>query len=275
MEIDAHIKFEALGHPKRLAVFRLLARRYPQFVPAGEIAAALGLKPNTLSAYVAHLLQTGLIQQRRQGVSIQYRVSMDQTRSLIDYFAIECGRGRSDLVEGLQVDQPMGAEIPFNVLFICSANSARSIFAECILRDLGQGRFNVYSAGAFPSGTLNHRAVALLAEKGHDTNALRSKHLSEFQGVDAPVMDFVFTVCDQAANEECPAWDGQPISGHWGVADPAKATGSDAEQNLAFQQAYGLLKNRILAFVALPFETLDRVSLQQAVDGIADDLETT
>lgn len=269
-----HKKFETLGHPKRLAVFRLLARRYPQFVPAGEIASALGLKPNTLSAYVASLLQAGLIEQQRQGVSIRYRVSWEDTRALISYFAFDCGRGRADLLD-VVTEAPRGQDDGYNVLFICSANSARSIFAECLLRDQGQGRFNVYSAGAFPSGQLNPNAVRLLNEKGHDTGDLRSKDISEFQGSGAPHMDFVFTVCDQAANEECPAWDGQPISGHWGVPDPARAEGSDAETALAFQQAYGALRNRILAFAALPIATLDRVALQKAVDQIADTLEPT
>lgn len=268
-----HKKFETLGHPKRLAVFRLLARRYPQFVPAGEIAEALQIKPNTLSTYVANLMQAGLIEQQRQGVSIRYRVSWDETRALVSYFAFECGRGRADLLEPFDTGRLHARDGRYNVLFLCSANSARSVIAECLLRDMGQGRFNVFSAGAFPSGTLNHRAVSMLGEKGHDTTTLRSKNMTEFQADDAPHMDFVFTVCDHAANEECPAWEGQPISGHWGVPDPVKASGTDAEKNLAFQQAYGALKNRISAFAELPIETLDRVSLQHAVDAIAAEME--
>lgn len=157
----------------------------------------------------------------------------------------------------------------YNVLFLCTANSARSIFAESLLSEIGQSRFNVYSAGSFPSGDLNPRAIDLLRQKSFPVDGMRSKHMSEFQAEDAPVMDFVFTVCDRMANEECPAWKGQPISGHWSIPDPAKAEGTDAEINLAFQHAFGALKNRISAFAALPLETLDRVSLQKAVDGIA------
>jgi protein-tyrosine-phosphatase len=157
----------------------------------------------------------------------------------------------------------------FNVLFVCVGNSVRSIFAESILRDRAGDRFNVYSAGTQPASELNPFAVQLLQDKGHETASLRAKTATEFAGPDAPAMDFVFTVCNQAANEECPTWPGQPISGHWGMADPVKATGSDAEKALAFQEAYGLLKRRIDAFAALPFDSLDRAGLQRSVDGIA------
>lgn len=157
----------------------------------------------------------------------------------------------------------------YNVLFICTGNSARSIFAETLLRSIGGERFNVHSAGTKPSSKLNPFAIEVLRGKGHDVDSLRAKNVSEFIGGAAPAFDFVFTVCDQAANEECPAWEGQPISGHWGMRDPVKAEGSDAEKSLAFQQAYGTLKNRIQAFAALPIAELDRISLQKAVDDIA------
>ena len=156
----------------------------------------------------------------------------------------------------------------YNVLFICVGNSARSIFAESILRSLGGGRFNAYSAGTRPYSELNPFAMQVLDDKRHDTSMLRSKNVSEFAGPDAPRMDFVFTVCDQAANEECPAWEGQPISGHWGMPDPVKAEGTDAQKALAFQQAYGALSRRIQAFTALSIDNLDRVALQGAVDEI-------
>ena len=157
----------------------------------------------------------------------------------------------------------------YNVLFICTGNSARSIFAEAALRAQAGDRFNVYSAGTRPYSELDPFALDVLRAKGHDLTPLRAKNVSEFQGPDAPRLDFVFTVCDRAANEDCPAWEGQPITGHWGVPDPVKATGTDAQKSLAFQQAYGALANRIRAFAALPLDTLDRISLQQAVDDIA------
>ena len=157
----------------------------------------------------------------------------------------------------------------FRVLFVCTGNSARSIFAESILRQEAGDRFDACSAGTHPASEPNPFALEVLRQKGHDTSVLRSKNVSEFQGSDAGAFDFVFTVCDQAANEECPPWQGQPISAHWGMPDPVKTTGSDAEKSLAFQHAYGALRNRILAFAALPIAQLGRVSLQQAVDDIA------
>lgn len=160
------------------------------------------------------------------------------------------------------------AQDKFNVLFICTGNSARSIFAEALLRDEAGARFNAFSAGTKPYSELNPFAVEMLQSKGHDVSPLRAKNVAEFTGPDAPRLDFVFTVCDQAANEECPAWDGQPISAHWGMPDPVKVDGSDAQKSLAFQDAYRALRNRIVTFASLPIETLDRVSLQNEVDEI-------
>lgn len=156
----------------------------------------------------------------------------------------------------------------FNVLFVCTGNSARSIFAETILRDKLGDRFTAYSAGTAHRSELNPFAVEMLKSKGHDVSLLRSKNIEEFQGAEAPQMDFVFTVCDRAANEECPTWPGQPVSGHWGMPDPVKAEGTDAQMRLAFHQTYGALHNRIMAFSALSFENLDRESLQNRVDEI-------
>lgn len=159
----------------------------------------------------------------------------------------------------------------FDVLFICSGNSARSIFAEALLRDLGKGKFQAFSAGTRPNSELNPFALDILKRNGHDTSGLRSKHISEFQQPDSIVMDFVFTVCDTAAAEECPPWPGQPITGHWGLPDPVKATGTDAEKALVFAQTYAALRRRIAAFVELPFDSLSRMSLQSRVDAIGSD----
>jgi arsenate reductase len=160
------------------------------------------------------------------------------------------------------------ADRKYTVLFICTGNSARSIFAESILRRDAGDRFIAHSAGTKPYSELNPFALEVLRAKGHDVDLLRAKNVAQFSGPDAPHLDFVFTVCDQAANEECPAWEGQPVSAHWGMPDPVKATGTDAQKSLAFQQAYGGLRNRILAFTALPFAQLDRIALQKAVDDI-------
>ena len=162
----------------------------------------------------------------------------------------------------------------FNALFICTGNSARSIFAEAIMRHEAADRFNAYSAGTKPQSELNPFAIEMLESRGIDVSRLRAKNVEEFQSSDAPQLDFVFTVCDLAANEECPPWKGQALSAHWGLPDPVKAEGTDAEKRLAFQQTYGAMRNRIMAFTSLPFETLDRASLQQQIDAIGKNTET-
>ena len=272
MEIVIPTRLSTLGHPQRLAVFRLLMRRYPDRVPATELAQALGLKPNTLSTYVSALMHAGLVSQERVGTSLRYAIDMDAARETINYLLHDCCRGRPEICLSNTCPAPNG-ESPvtgrkYNVLFICTGNSARSIFAESILRDIAGDRFVAYSAGTRPRSELNPFALEVLEQKGHDVSVLRSKNISEFQNANAPELDFVFTVCDQAANEECPSWKGQPITAHWGLPDPVRVEGSDAEKSLAFQQAYGALRNRIIGFTALPVASLDRMSLQSAVDDI-------
>ncbi|MFO7771745.1 MAG: helix-turn-helix domain-containing protein, partial [Roseovarius gahaiensis] len=273
MEIEIASRLATLGHPQRLAIFRLLMRRYPDRVAAGEVAQALDLKPSTLSAYLSALLQAGLITQDRVGTSLRYAPDMTGVRQTFDFLLNECCRGRPDICAPLSLFSEQGSQTmdnrKYNVLFICTGNSARSIFAESILRKLGDDRFNAFSAGTHPYSKLNPFALQVLQDKGHDIGVLRAKNQSEFQGPDAPRLDFVFTVCDQAANEECPAWEGQPVSAHWGMPDPVATEGTDAQKGLAFQQAYGTLLNRISAFVNLPLDALDRLSLQRAVDDIA------
>ncbi|MEL7259080.1 MAG: arsenate reductase ArsC [Pseudomonadota bacterium] len=155
-----------------------------------------------------------------------------------------------------------------NVLFLCTGNSARSLIAEAVMQREGLGRFNAYSAGSQPTGAPNPHAIAVLEQLNHDTSGLRSKSWDEFAGPDAPKMDFVFTVCDNAANEVCPFWPGQPMSAHWGLPDPAAVTGTDAEIGLAFHETYRMLRNRISIFVSLPLTQLDQMSLQKELDSI-------
>ncbi|KQI67462.1 ArsR family transcriptional regulator [Loktanella sp. 3ANDIMAR09] len=264
-------RLSILGHPQRLALFRLLMRRYPDHVPASELARALGLKPNTLSVYIGALMQAGLVDQERAGTSLRYAIRLDSTRETFDYLLHDCCRGRPDICTPLSMDGPTAdtAGRKFKVLFLCTGNSARSIMAETILRAQAGDRFDVWSAGTRPRSAINPDAFALLRQKGHDTASLEAKSMTVFQTPDAPDFDFVFTVCDQAANEDCPAWQGQPISGHWGLPDPAAVTGTDAERALAFHQTYGALLHRIRAFAALPVASLDRIALQRAVDDIA------
>ena len=160
------------------------------------------------------------------------------------------------------------AEKTFNVLFLCTGNSARSIFAESILNRLGRGRFKAYSAGSHPKGEIHPYALAELTRNNYDTQGLRSKDWSEFGEAGAPEMDFVFTVCDRAAAEVCPVWPGQPMTAHWGVEDPAEVTGNDIAKKAVFAKVFRELNNRIAIFVNLPFSSLDQMKLQKELDRI-------
>jgi len=197
---------------------------------------------------------------------------MSEVQGTFDFLLRDCCRGRPDICSPLSLASITGpttmATSKYKVLFICTGNSARSIFAESILRTEAGDRFEAHSAGTLPRSELNPFALEVLEQKGHDISLLRAKNVSAFQGPEAPKFDFVFTVCNQAANEDCPAWSGQPVSAHWGMPDPVRVEGTHAEKSLAFHQAYGALHNRIRAFAALPIASLDRISLQQAVDRI-------
>lgn len=160
------------------------------------------------------------------------------------------------------------AERTYNVLFLCTGNSARSIFGEAMLNRVGAGRFKAFSAGSQPRGEVHPYALELLSKLDYATEGFRSKPWDEFATGDAPKLDFVFTVCDDAARETCPIWPGQPMSAHWGVPDPVAVTGTEAERRLAFADAYRMLNNRITAFTALPIDSLDRLSLKNKLDAI-------
>lgn len=157
---------------------------------------------------------------------------------------------------------------PFNVLFLCTGNSARSIMAEAIVSRVGAGKFKGYSAGSMPKGHVHPLTIKLLNKLNYDTSALRSKSWEEFSVPGAPELDFVFTVCGNAANEVCPIWPGQPMTAHWGVADPAEAEGDETQRALAFADTYRMLNNRIGIFTSLPLTSLDSLTLQKRLDDI-------
>ncbi|MDV4146501.1 MULTISPECIES: arsenate reductase ArsC [Shimia] len=159
----------------------------------------------------------------------------------------------------------------YNVLFLCTGNSARSLMAEAILAREAPGRFRAFSAGSNPRGAPHPYTIDLLKGLNHDTGFARSKSWDEFARPDAPKMDFVFTVCDKAAAETCPVWPGQPMNAHWGVPDPTQAIGSEAEKRVAFTETYRMLRNRISIFTNLPLDTLDRFALQERLDEIGKD----
>ena len=271
---DAVAILTALSHPGRLAVFRLLVRRAPEGVRPSEIAAALDLKANTLSVYLASLRAAGLLQIRREGKCLFYSATPARMGALLDYLAGDCCRARPDALPSWLAaprQERSAAEkgkTLINVLFLCSGNSARSIFAEAILNRTGAGRFRAYSAGTGASPRPNARAIALLKREGFAVSGLRSKDLSVFQTAQAPKMDVVLTVCDRAANADCPPWPGQPLTAHWGMADPVQVPGGEAAKRRAFREAYVLLAQRLDAFRALPFREMDRLTLQRQLDAI-------
>ena len=160
------------------------------------------------------------------------------------------------------------ADPTYNVLFLCTGNSARSILAEALLNAAGKGRFHAYSAGSFPTGRVNPLALELLGRNGHPIEGLRSKSWDEFAKPGAPPFDFVFTVCDAAAKEYCPVWPGKPVTAHWGVADPAAVQGTDEEKRRAFRDTYATLQRRVSLLANLPLGTLDRASLQRQLADI-------
>jgi arsenate reductase len=160
------------------------------------------------------------------------------------------------------------SENPFNVLFLCTHNSARSVIAECVMNRLGGGKFRAYSAGSQPSGKVHPHALELLKRLNYDTAGLRSKSWEEFARPGAPQLNFVFTVCDGAANEVCPVWPGQPMSAHWGLPDPSRVEGTEAERAFAFADTHRMLYQRIGIFTNLPLKSLDKLSLQKRLDDI-------
>ena len=274
-------KLAALAHEGRLKIFGLLVRRAPDEVASGEIAIALGVRGSTMSNQLNELENAGLIRSRRVGRSILYRADLDCAGALLSFLASDCCKGRPEAClpiadvflrrrENWRGDNMEEAEMdrPYNVLFLCTGNSARSIFAEAIINRVSQGRFVGYSAGSSPRGDVHPRAAALLQNLNYDVSAFRSKSWDEFAEAGALELDFVFTVCDQAANEPCPVWPGQPMNAHWGIPDPALATGGEPEIALAFTEAYRFLFNRISAFTSLPIGSLDSLALQKELDAI-------
>jgi ArsR family transcriptional regulator, arsenate/arsenite/antimonite-responsive transcriptional repressor / arsenate reductase (thioredoxin) len=276
MEINAALDgFSALSQPTRLAAFRLLIQAGAEGMAAGDIGSALDVRQNTLSANLSVLLTAGLIRNERQGRSIRYYADLDGLRRLLGFLLQDCCGGRPELCQPL-IDEIAAAgyrmpEVPareYNVLFLCTGNSARSLIGEAILNTEGRGRFRAFSAGSAPKEEPHPYTLELLQRLRHDTVSLRSKSWDEFAGPDAPSMDFVFTVCDQAAAEACPVWPGQPMTAHWGIPDPAAATGSEAERRFAFLEAYRMLSTRISLFLSLPVASLDKLALQRRLDHI-------
>jgi arsenate reductase len=263
---DALLAFDALSQGTRLAVFRLLVEHEPDGLSAGDIAARLMVPANTLSTHLGVLARAKIVTQERRSRQIIYRANIERIGSLVSFLAdtYSAGRPNTDATPDLPIAgtrEPGAPARIFNVLFLCTGNSARSIMAESILNKEGRGRFRAFSAGSHPTGDVHPLALKVLQSFDCPTDDLRSKSWNEFAHPNAPVMDFVFTVCDNASGEACPAWAGHPTTAHWGIADPAAAEGADADKQASFVSAFRYLRNRILPFLALPTASLDAAVL--------------
>jgi protein-tyrosine-phosphatase/DNA-binding transcriptional ArsR family regulator len=266
--------FAALGQPTRLELMRALLAAGPNGLAAGEAAQCLGVAPSTLSFHLRALEQAGLIAARRQGRSLIYAAQMHALRGMIAFLADACCAGRPELCGDMaQLLNPGEREPPmpsFNVLFLCTRNSARSIMAEAVLNKVGEGRFQAFSAGSDPSpaGPMPE-VIAQLSALGHDVSLLRSKGWGEFSGPEAPSLDFVITLCDILSGQACPDFGATVTTAAWPLPDPAKFTGNAAERASLLNELYAGLRRRIEIFVSLPVATLDRLALKARLDELA------
>ncbi|MFG1360164.1 MULTISPECIES: arsenate reductase/protein-tyrosine-phosphatase family protein [Xanthobacter] len=267
---DATRIFDALSQGTRFETYRLLLRYVPYGLPAGDIARLLAVAHNTMSVHLGLLERAGLVTSRREGRSIIYAASLSTAGPVLSQLMAEmgfavsprCGTGPAAFPQL----RPVAANNRvYNVLLVCSANSARSLIAEALLNREGRGRFRAFSAGSRPKHKPHPMAIAMLQSLGYDASALTSKSWDAFAADDAPEMDFIITTCDTAAGEICPAFPGHPLRVHWGLPDPVLVKGTEAEQKAAFLQTYRHLATRMSAFVNLPFEQLDLASLKASL----------
>lgn len=251
----------ALAQPTRLEIFRLLMRYRPHGLAAGDIGRLLAVAHNTLSAHLAALEQVGLLASRREGRHIIFAAKPGSADALLAFLTEACCTQGPvacppDAVTVPARREPVASARPLRVLVVCTGNSARSIMAEAILNREGLGRIEAFSAGSRPQEAPHPAALGLLKDLGYDVSAMRSKSWDEFLGIEAPELDLVITVCDSAAEAQCPVFPGAPLRAHWGLDDPAAAAGPAAAQRAAFLQSYRQLTARVTAFVNLPFEQM-------------------
>lgn len=275
MELDdAALAFSALGQPTRLELMRHLLAAGPNGLAAGDAARGLGIAPSTLSFHLRALEQAGLVAARRQGRSLVYAAQIHALRRMMAFLAGACCAGRPELCGDMARLFNPGEREPsmpgFNVLFLCTRNSARSIMAEAVLNKVGEGRFRAFSAGSEPApdGPLPE-VISQLSALGHDVSALRSKSWAEFTAPDAPPLDFVITLCDILSGQACPDFGATVTTAAWPLPDPAKFTGNAAERAALLNELYAGLRRRIEIFVSLPVATLDRMALKTRLDELA------
>ncbi|MEW5837712.1 MAG: metalloregulator ArsR/SmtB family transcription factor [Pseudomonadota bacterium] len=289
MDIQSHQFFHALSDLTRL---RCLALMHAQGeVCVCEMTRVLALSQPKISRHLALLRDIGLVEARRDGVWMHYRIHPalpDWARTVLDTALPVCSVDQQSGAEKTACSLPASGnesstvsatsdlasktegemDKVYNVLFLCTGNSARSIMAEALLNHWGKGRFQAYSGGSHPRGVIAPQAINLLARVDLPTQDLRSKSWDEFAQPGAPEMDFVFTVCDQAKSEVCPAWPGQPMTAHWGVPDPVAVEGDEVKQMQAFREAFRVMENRIKLFAALPVAQLDSLRVKSEIDAI-------
>lgn len=253
---------------------RMLIGEGASGLPAGEIATRLGVPSSTLSFHLTALERAGLVQSTRYGRQIVYAVRIAGLRNLLGFLTETCCAGRPELCGDLArllpefPEEDQGMTPAFNVLFLCTHNSARSIMAEAILTKVGAGHFQAYSAGSTPIAVPNLEVMAKLDVLGHDTAALRSKSWNEFTGSNAPRMDFIITLCDTLGSQICPDFGPVSVTAAWPLPDPVKFSGNATERATLLNELYASLKRRIEIFTVLPFASLDRMAIKARLDEI-------
>jgi protein-tyrosine-phosphatase/DNA-binding transcriptional ArsR family regulator len=275
MEIsDAARVFAALSQESRLGVLRLLLEHGPNGVPAGELAGRLGIPASTASFHLSALERAGLVSATRQGRQILYAARIAALRELLSFLTETCCSGRPELCGDLgrllplpEPERPSMMPV-FNVLFLCTRNSARSIMAEAIMNRFAGERFHAYSAGSEPAEAPMPDILAKLRALGHDVSGLHSKSWRSFTGPEAPRLDFVIGLCDLFDGQSCPDFGDRAVTGSWSLPDPAKFTGAGAEREAMLNELYGGLYRRILIFANLPFDKLDRIAVRARLDEI-------
>ncbi|MFZ5782101.1 MAG: metalloregulator ArsR/SmtB family transcription factor [Pseudomonadota bacterium] len=273
---DAATRFSALAQATRLDLMRLLASKGASGMAAGELAAALGQPPSTLSFHLAALEQAELVQSTRRGRHVIYAVRFHGLRSLLGFLTETCCGGRPELCGDLArlLPDPPPEDEPvtpaFNVLFLCTRNSARSLMAQSILEKVGKGKFNAYSAGSDPARGPMPEVIEKLQALGHDVSGLHCKSWDTFVGPDAPQMDFVIALCDTLQGQDCPDVGPNPITASWPLPDPAKFKGTPAERATMINELYGMIRRRLEIFVNLPYASLDRLALKKRLDELGD-----
>lgn len=272
--LEAAAAFAALSQETRLHLMRLLVAEGASGLPAGEIAARLAVPASTLSFHLAALERAGLTQSTRQSRQIVHAVRMGGVRRLLSFLTETCCGGRPELCGDLarllppDPDEDKFMTPAFNVLFLCTHNSARSIIAETLLQKIGAGRFRAYSAGSEPIAQPLPEVIEKLRAFGHDVSGLRSKSWNEFLGPSAPRMDFVITLCDTPEGQVCPDFGDVAVTAAWPLPDPVKFTGSAVERSAMLNELYASLRRRIEIFTSLPFASLDRMAMKARLDEI-------